>query len=119
MEAQADEQRDGLVEIERHTLEVDANAHAATLVGQGIGASVTRQADTFPGGAYVVSVLPADVLRARQVLGLADPGEVDHPDEAELRRSVRDLLVPVLVIGGLFVLVPIVAFLISFKLQGG
>lgn len=120
MDADADDDRDTLTEIERHTLEVDANSRAAALVSQGIGASVDRVGDAFPGGAYAVAVLPADATRARQVLGLAEGDlDADHPDEAELAASVRGWLIPVLCIAAVFVIVPIAAFFITYKMQGG
>jgi len=118
VEAEAQDGMQTMTEIERHTVESDARARAASLVSQGIGAEVDRQADAFPQGAYVVSVLATDARRARQVLGLEE--QTDHDmDEAELTRSVRPWLIPALIIAAAFIIVPIAAFYITFKLQGG
>ena len=120
MDAEAQDFTQTMMEIERHTLESDARARAASLVSQGIGADVDRQADAFPEGAYVVTVLPADAVRARQVLGLQEPPtDDDELDEAELTRSVRGWLIPVLALAAAFVIIPIAAFYITYKLQGG
>jgi len=107
-----------MTEIERHAVEGDARARAASLVSRGIGAEVNRQPDAFPRGAYVVTVLPSDAQRARQGLGLEEAPD-DDVDEAELTRSARPWLIPVLILAAAFVVVPLAAFYIAFKLQGG
>jgi len=107
-----------MTEVERHAVESDARARAASLVSQGIGAEVEHQTDAFPLGAYAVTVLPADAERARQVLGL-EPVVDDDLDDAQLTRSARAWLIPVLCLAAAFVIIPIAAFYVTFKLQGG
>jgi hypothetical protein len=95
-----------------------ANWAAGVLVERGIGAMVEADPDATRFG---VALLPADVDRGRQVLGLPEPqsGPVEDGDEDDLRGSARSMLVPVLVAAAVLVLVPLVAFLITFKLSGG
>jgi len=118
MDLEPHEMTAAMTEIERHAVEDDARARAASLVSQGIGAEVDGPTDASPTGAYAVAVLPADAERARQVLGLA-PVVDDDLDEAQLTSSVRTWLIPVLLLAAAFVIVPIAAFYVTFKLQGG
>ena len=120
MDAEAQDAMQTMTVIERHPLEADARARAASLVTQGIGAAVDHRPDESPEGAYAVTVLPNDALRARQILGVEPPPpDEDEWDEEELIHSSRPWLIPALVLAAVFVVVPLAAFYITYKLQGG
>ncbi len=94
----------------------EAKSNAASLVQQGLGAAVEAAGD----GQWTVTVLPGDRSRARELLGIPEtPGEAGDDDSDELTRSVRTMLVPVLVGIMVLILVPLIAFFVSFKLSGG
>jgi hypothetical protein len=93
---------------------------ARQLVGQGIGATVEPGPDPGAAPTWGVAVLAADQTRAREVLGLPEPARTDGVGEGdELRSGARQLWLPVLLAVGALVLVPLVAFFVSFKLSGG
>jgi hypothetical protein len=91
----------------------DAHRAASALVENGVGAVLDHDSPPRTG----LAVLASDSGRARQVLGLAEPKTVAA--EVELRASNRSLLVPVLVCCVAMVVIPLVAFFVSFKLAGG
>jgi hypothetical protein len=94
----------------------DAKSQASSLVEHGLGATVEQSGD----GRWTVAVLPGDRSRARELLGLPEsPGDDLDDDGDELTRSVRSMLVPVLVGVGVLFLVPLIAFFVSYKLSGG
>ena len=105
----------GMTIIEHYgTLEA-AQSQASLLVESGVGATVDPDAAT---GAYSIAVLSDDAERAREVLGLTT---VEHEDlsEADLFKANRPWLVPVLLIGVALFVIPILGFLVAFKLSGG
>jgi hypothetical protein len=91
----------------------DASRAAASLVENGVGAVLEHGSPPRTG----LAVLAGDATRARQVLGLESI--VDEPDDDELKRMGRGWLVPVLVFGLAMILVPLLAFFLSYKLSGG
>ena len=101
--------------VVNYDTEADANANAASLVEHGLGAAVEANDD----GGWAVTVLPADRARAAELLGLPGPEDATADDSEELTRSVRSMLVPVLVGIAVLILVPLIAFFVSFKLSGG
>ena len=66
-------------------------------------------------------MLPDDRTRARELLGVPDtPGDEDDEDDShELTQGVRSVLLPVLIGIAALIVVPIVAFFVSYKLSGG
>ena len=99
-----------------------ADQAAKTLVAEGIGSVVDPIADPPADGtdrSIGVAVVAVDVDRARRVLGIEPPDDSDEPDAEQLRREGRSMLIPVLLIGLAMVLIPLVAFFISFKASGG
>jgi hypothetical protein len=93
-----------------------ANSNAAALVEHGLGAAVEATDD----GAWAVTVLPDDRTRARELLGVPDPPSEDAEDDSdELTQGVRSFLLPVLIGISVLIVVPIVAFFVSYKLSGG
>jgi hypothetical protein len=90
----------------------DAHRAASALVENGVGAVLDQNSPRTG-----LAVLTSDSGRARQVLGLAEPKTV--ADELELKATNRSLLVPVLICCVAMVVVPLVAFFVSFKLAGG
>ena len=100
----------------------DARRAAAGLVENGLGA-VLDESDPPRTG---LAVLPPDAVRARELLGLEavtttsdDGAPADDADEAELRAMSRTWLIPVLIFGVALIVVPLVAFYLPFRLQGG
>jgi hypothetical protein len=91
----------------------DANQAAAALVEHGVGAILETGSPPRTG----LAVLADDAAWARQVLGLEAEGNASDSDE--LRRMSRGWLVPVLVFGLVLILLPLLAFFVSFKLSGG
>ena len=91
----------------------DASQAASMLVENGVGAVLDQDSPPRTG----LAVLGSDAERARQILGLADPEPTG--DEDELKSMNRSWLVPVLVFCAVMVVVPLVAFFMSFKLSGG
>jgi hypothetical protein len=65
-----------------------------------------------------VAVLAGQAMRARQILGIEEP-TAEAVDEQTLARSNRAMLVRVMLVGAVFIFVPLAAFWITFKLQGG
>jgi len=108
-----DEPHSNLIVIEWFDDADTANRTAATLVEHGMGA-VLEAGDPPRTG---VAVLGSDAARARQVLGLVEPD--DTAEEVELRTMSRSWLIPALIFAAAFVLVPLIAFFVSFKLAGG
>jgi hypothetical protein len=93
----------------------DAERAAASLVEHGMGATVGLDSS----GQWEVSVLADDATRARQLLGVAEPVVSDDENEAELTAHTRSVLLPVLVGAAVLVIVPLIAFFVTFKLSGG
>jgi len=114
-------QPEPMIVVDRYPTADEARQHAAALVERGVGATVEPfEPDEGGGGPdeWVVTVMPDDRARARELLGLAPDGlPVDETDE--LTRSVRTVLVPVLLGLVVLVTVPLLAFFVSFKLSGG
>jgi len=108
-----DEPQSDLIVIEWFDDPDAANRSAATLVEHGVGAVLD---DTHPPRTGV-AVLGDDASRARELLGLVEVD--DHPDEVELRTVSRSWLIPALIFAAALVLVPLIAFFVSFKLAGG
>jgi len=101
--------------IEQYPTAQAAQGQAAFLVERGVGATVESDHDT---GAFAIAVLDDDAERAREVLGLAEP-EPEDPTQVELIGAARPWLVPVLLVGVALFTIPIVSFLVAFKLSGG
>jgi hypothetical protein len=97
----------------------DARSAAAGLVENGLGAVLDDSQPPRTG----VAVLSSDAVRARELLGLEPVTVVgadgEEAEEAELRTMGRSWLVPVLVFAVALVVIPLVAFFVTFKLQGG
>jgi hypothetical protein len=109
-----------MIVVDRYdTVEV-ARRTAASLVERGVGATVEPVSPDEPDATerWAVTVMPGDRSRARELLGLTDDdGDPDH--EEQLASSVRGVLIPVLVGVVVLITVPLLAFLVSFKLSGG
>ena len=106
------QEREEMTVVEVLAGTAEANDRAASLVANGIGAEVR------PGNqGFEVVVLAGEVVRARQILGIEEPEE--PADEEELARSSRGLLVRVLLVAAVFVILPLAAFWITFKVSGG
>jgi hypothetical protein len=100
--------------IEQYPTAQAAQGQAAFLVERGVGATVEADAT----GAYAIAVLDDDAERAREVLGLVE-AEREEPTEVELLGAARPWLLPVLLVGIVMCVVPIISFLVAFKLSGG
>ncbi len=107
---------DGLRVLQWYSSADDAQRAAGALVEHGIGAAVERAPDDAQFG---VALLPGDLDRGRQILGLPEENPAEADGDAQLRNSMRTVLIPVLLAAAVLVVVPLVAFFISFKLSGG
>jgi hypothetical protein len=102
--------------------ETDDGARAAveTLTLRGVGATWEERSSpdaASTGGAFAVLVVPGEAARAREILGFAPP-----PDDATSASGVdrRKQVFWVLVVFGLaMIIVPAIAFFVSYKLSGG
>ncbi|MEI7592313.1 MAG: hypothetical protein WCK41_03750 [Actinomycetes bacterium] len=112
MEGESQDNLD-MVVIEWFDDKADASRSATSLVERGIAAVLDETSPSRVG----VSVLALDVSRACELLGLIPLD--DTRDDAALKRVGRPWLVPVLVFGLAMILVPLLAFFVSFKLSGG
>jgi hypothetical protein len=123
---------DGMNVLQWYATEAEARQAAATLIERGVGAdmetepaSVELAAEgidsqvTHDGARFGVAVLATDDRRAREILGLPEAAEVLGDRDDEITRSVRSVLIPVLVAAAVLIIVPLVAFFVSFKLSGG
>ncbi len=102
-----------MVVIEWFDAPGEASQAASMLVENGVGAVLDQDSPPRTG----LAVLASDAERARQILGLEDPEPTVGEDE--LKSMNRSWLVPVLVFCAVMVVVPLVAFFVSFKLSGG
>jgi hypothetical protein len=107
---------DGLRVLQWYPSADDAQRAASVLVEHGIGAAVER---TPTEDQFGVALLPGDVDRGRQILGLPDEATSEDDAMAQLRGSTRTVLLPVLLAAAVLVLVPLLAFFVTFKLSGG
>jgi hypothetical protein len=91
-----------------------AEAAAEKLVLRGMGAMVEHRADDE--AEHVVVVVAGDEGRAREILGVAPPDEADQP---VMRPPKTSGFWIALVFLAAMILLPLIAFYVSFKLAGG
>jgi hypothetical protein len=100
-----------------YEIEPDARAAAETLTLRGVGATWEPSGADPPG--YHLVVVEGDAVRARAILGVAEP-EPDAAAMVERRRRERpQWLYALLIVLGALVVIPLVAFYFSYKLAGG
>jgi hypothetical protein len=105
--------QDGSFEIvARYEVDQEARQAVEALTLRGIGAMSEQQA--HPQAPFVVLVVPGETNRAREILGL--PAVANSESEPSRRPQV-------IWIAGVFVaaliILPLIAFFVSFKLSGG
>jgi hypothetical protein len=105
----------GMTIIEHYGTPEAAQAQASLLVERGVGATVEPETAT---GAFSLAVLDDDAERARELLGLT-PTERQEPSEVDLIKANRPWLVPVLLVAVALFVIPVLAFMVAFKLSGG
>jgi hypothetical protein len=123
---------DGMNVLQWYATEDEARRAAALLIERGIGADVENEpaaaelavegidsAVTHDGARFGVAVLAHDDVRAREILGLPDAATVLGDTPEELTRTVRSMLVPVLIAAAVLIVVPLLAFFITVKVSGG
>ncbi len=123
---------DGMDVLQWYGTKREAHAAAATLIERGVGADVEIEPASVDlaaegidsqvshdGARFGVAVLAEDFRRAREVLGLPDAAEVLGDRDDEITRSVRSMWIPVLVAIAVLIVVPLLAFFVTFKLSGG
>lgn len=106
----------------QYATEDEARAAAETLVLRGIGASWEEAdeppAEGMPAGYFVV-VADGEATRAREVLGVPEPEPSAEALAARAKRGRPQWLY----VGGIFlvamIVIPVIAFYVSFKLAGG
>jgi len=123
---------DGMNVIEWFATEAEARAAARQLLERGVAADVQTEPApaelaaegidsqvSHDGARHGLAVQAADDVRARQLLGLPDVEPEAGDETDEMTRTVRNVLVPVLVAIVVLITVPLLAFFITFKLSGG
>jgi len=82
----------------------------------GIGAlNEMVEGETDDEARFAVLVVPADVERARELLGVAAPAAADAPSPRQGWSTVSVLII----FAAAMIIVPLLAFFISYKLFGG
>ncbi len=103
-----------LVEVVRVGTEPDAHRAVELLLLRGIGATWERTEPEPEAGAYAVRVVAADVVRARELLGVDSTLEVEATQaRAEAGRRRQQYLVFGLVALA-FVVIPLLAFWVAY-----
>jgi hypothetical protein len=99
----------------------DAEARQAveTLILEGVGATWepvgTRDGVVDP-SSFRVLVVPVDLPKASRVLGLPEPDVVDDEGEEPL---IPEWVYVVAIVGAAMIIIPLIAFFVSFKISGG
>ena len=96
----------------RYDTEEEARRAVETLILRGVGA-MSEQRDE-PGPPHVVLVVPGETRHASEILGLPDLGE---PEPEPVRRP--QLVWILAIFGAALIILPLLAFFLSFKLAGG
>jgi hypothetical protein len=105
---------EALAEVARFDTSEEARRAAETLVLRGVGA-VTEPRDG-PEAGFALLVVPEVAPQAAEILGLSPKAVTD----LESPRPPRPQLLYVLaVFGAALILLPLLAFFVSFKLSGG
>jgi hypothetical protein len=105
---------DGFEIVARFHDDAGAEAAAEQLVLRGVGAMVERRPDHE--AELVVLVVAGEAGRARDILGLAAPDADDRLIERPAKTNA--FWIAIVFIAGM-ILLPLVAFYVSFKLAGG
>lgn len=96
----------------RYDTAEQAREAAETLILRGIGAMT--EVEGGPEGSHAVMVVPAQTGKAREILGLAD--ETEPAPEPPKRRQLAYVLA---IFGVALIVLPLLAFFVSYKLAGG
>lgn len=106
---------DGYEVVARYHDEDDANRAAEVLLMRGTGAVVERQSHDAP---FALLVVTGGGPRAREVLGLTPDAPL--ATEPTPQKRVRPQVVwIVLIFLAAMIVLPVISFLVSFKLSGG
>jgi hypothetical protein len=106
---------DGYEVVARYHAEDDASRDAEALLMRGTGAIVERQPHDAP---FALLVVAGGAARAREALGLAAAPAADTAVTTEKRARPQVVWIALIFLAAM-VLLPIVGFLVSFKLSGG
>ena len=96
----------------RYATQDDARRAVETLILRGLGAM--SEPDEDAGAGFAVLVVPGQTAQAAEILGLP----VEHPPEPP-RRGRPQLLWVLVIFGAALIILPALAFFVSFKLSGG
>jgi hypothetical protein len=107
-----DRHDDGFEVVARYHVEDEANQAVEALVLRGVGAVVERQPHEAP---FTLLVVAGQADRAREVLGL--PAVVT--EDAPVPKARSQLVWVLLIFAAAMVVLPVIAFFVSFKLSGG
>lgn len=105
---------DGYEIVARYHGAPEAETAAEQLVLRGMGAMAEHRADHE--AEHVVVVVAGDAVRAREILGIAPPDEADQPITRPPKTSGFWIAAVFL---AAMILLPLIAFYVSFKLSGG
>jgi hypothetical protein len=106
----------------RYESDDEAREAVEALTLGGVGATWESRAtpdaaDT--GGEFAVLVVPGEAVRAREILGFAAAPDGAGPSAAQKEDRRKQLFWVLLVFGLAMIVVPAIAFFVSFKLSGG
>ncbi len=99
--------------------DVEARQAVETLTLEGVGATwepVGAIDGVTAPSSFRVLVVPVDLAKASRVLGLAEPDELDDEDDEPL---IPEWAYVVAIFGAALVIIPLIAFFVSYKLSGG
>jgi hypothetical protein len=106
------EHEDGYETVARYHVETEADQAVEALVLRGVGALIERGEHEAP---FALVVVAADANRAREILGLPQVASTEAP-------RVRDrlhLVWMLVIFAAALIILPVIAFFVTFKLSGG
>jgi hypothetical protein len=109
---------DGYELIAGYESETEARAAVETLLLSGLGARY-RSPQESASSEFQLQVVAGDGRRAREVLGLPAPEPSAHDRVVELRQRRPPWFAIVVIFLAALVVIPLVAFYVTFKLTGG
>jgi hypothetical protein len=106
--------------VAEFTTDAEARRAVETLTLEGVGATwepVGEPDQGVGGSAFRVLVVPGDLPKACRVLGLAEPDPSGDDDDDE--PLIPEWVFVAVIFGAALLIIPLIAFFVSFKLSGG
>jgi hypothetical protein len=106
----------------RYETDDDARQAVEALTLRGVGATWEQRSSpdsASTGGDFAVLVVPGEASRAREILGFAAPPERDSTSPSAASERRKQIFWVLVVFGLAMIIIPAIAFFVSFKLSGG